>query len=136
MRHSTGRKFFSRSGGKIFVYPLVSAAAGLGVVFLITLIFAFVITKITAADLMLSVMSTVALCVGAFAGGHICGRKSGSNGLFMGVLCGVFIFLTIILLSALFSKAVESFSLPVKLVLTLLCAGVGGVVGVNSGRLK
>uniref|UniRef100_UPI004027F3A2 TIGR04086 family membrane protein n=2 Tax=Ruminococcus TaxID=1263 RepID=UPI004027F3A2 len=54
------------------------------------------------------------------------------NGLLSGVLCGVFIFLIIVILSALFSKAAESFSVPAKLVLTLVCAGVGGVVGVNS----
>ncbi|WP_392397092.1 hypothetical protein [Ruminococcus bicirculans (ex Wegman et al. 2014)] len=48
------------------------------------------------------------------------------------MLCGVFIFLIIVILSALFSKAAESFSMPAKLVLTLVCAGIGGVVGVNS----
>lgn len=94
--------------------------------------FAYVITKIDATDLMLSVMSTAALGIGAYAGGYVCGKRQRRNGLLSGVLCGVFIFLIIVILSALFSKAAESFSVPAKLVLTLVCAGVGGVVGVNS----
>ena len=96
------------------------------------LAFAYVITKIDATDLMLSVMSTAALGIGAYAGGYVCGKRQRRNGLLSGVLCGVFIFLIIVILSALFSKAAESFSVPAKLVLTLVCAGVGGVVGVNS----
>ena len=108
----------------------LSACVGCGAIFVAVLAFAYVITKIDATDLMLSVMSTAALGIGAYAGGYVCGKRQRRNGLLSGVLCGVFIFLVI--LSALFSKAAESFSVPAKLVLTLVCAGVGGVVGVNS----
>ena len=125
-----------RNRGLRFTYPVISAGAGLCFIFLVTLVFAFVITKIDATDFCLSVMSTVALCVGAYGGGFISGKGSGKNGLLMGILTGVFIFLAIVLLSAIFSKTVKSFSVPVKLILTLVCAGVGGIVGVNSKRLK
>lgn len=110
----------------------LSACVGCGAIFVAVLAFAYVITKIDATDLMLSVMSTAALGIGAYAGGYVCGKRQRRNGLLSGVLCGVFIFLIIVILSALFSKAAESFSVPAKLVLTLVCAGVGGVVGVNS----
>ena len=110
----------------------LSACVGCGAIFVAVLAFAYVITKIDATDLMLSVMSTAALAIGAYAGGYVCGKRQRRNGLLSGVLCGVFIFLIIVILSALFSKAAESFSVPAKLVLTLVCAGVGGVVGVNS----
>ena len=106
----------------------LSACVGCGAIFVAVLAFAYVITKIDATDLMLSVMSTAALGIG----GYVCGKRQRRNGLLSGVLCGVFIFLIIVILSALFSKAAESFSVPAKLVLTLVCAGVGGVVGVNS----
>ena len=110
----------------------ISACVGCGAIFVAVLAFAYVITKIDATDLMLSVMSTAALGIGAYAGGYVCGKRQRRNGLLSGVLCGVFIFLIIVILSALFSKAAESFSVPAKLVLTLVCAGVGGVVGVKS----
>ncbi len=77
-------------------------------------------------------MSTLALCTGAFSGGYVSGKKRRKNGLLMGILCGVFVFIIIVVVSHFFSKAVESFSMPTKLLLTLVCAGVGGVAGVNS----
>lgn len=114
--------------------PLFSAVIAFGIMLLIIGGFAFIITKIDAQDFMLSVMSTAALAVGAYAGGYISGKRRRRNGLLMGVLCGVFIFLIIVILSALFTKAAESFSVPTKLVITLVCAAAGGVVGVNSKR--
>lgn len=120
-------------GKMSFIYaPLISSLAAFGVMFLVIVIFAFVITKIDASDFVLSVMTTVALCIGAYTGGYVSGRHRRKNGLLMGILCGVFIFLIIVVLSAVFSKTVESFSVPVKLLLTLICAGIGGIVGVNT----
>ena len=81
---------------------------------------------------LLRLLVTVALCVGGYVGGYVSGKKQRRNGLLSGVLCGVFIFLAIVAISAVFSKTVESFSVPTKLILTLVCAGIGGVVGVNS----
>ena len=83
----------------------ISACVGCGAIFVAVLAFAYVITKIDATDLMLSVMSTAALGIGAYAGGYVCGKRQRRNGLLSGVLCGVFIFLIIVILSALFSKA-------------------------------
>ena len=124
-------KFFKGKASALTT-PLMSVFAAFVIIFALITGFAFIITKIDATDFMLSVMSTVALCTGAYAGGYISGKRRRKNGLLMGILCGVFIFLTIVILSAIFSKAVESFSVPVKLILTLVCAGIGGVVGVNS----
>ena len=112
--------------------PFFSSLFSLALIFLIILIFALVITKIDATDIMLSVMSTAALCVGSYAGGYISGKRRRKNGLLMGVLCGVFIFLIIAVLGAFLAKTVESFSVPVKFIVTLVCAGIGVIVGVNS----
>lgn len=112
--------------------PIISSALALGIIFLIILFFSYIITKIDANDLMLSVMSTVALCIGAYVGGYVSGKRRKRNGLLMGVLCGVFIFLIIVVLSSIFAKTVKSFSMPVKLIVTLVSAGLGGIVGVNS----
>lgn len=124
-------------GKMSFLYaPLISSLVAFAVIFLIIVVFAFIITKVDASDFVLSVMSTIALCVGAYTGGFVSGKHRRKNGLLMGILCGVFIFLTIVILSAVFSKTVESFSVPVKLILTLICAGIGGVVGVNSKNAR
>lgn len=98
------------------------------------MVLAYIVSKIDAADMMLSTMSAIALCAGSFSGGYVSGRKKRRNGLFMGVLSGIFVFVIIVLLSHFFSKAVESFSVSTKLFLTLGFAGIGGVVGVNSKK--
>lgn len=120
----------------MFTSPLISAGAGLFLIFVVIAAFALIITKVDATDFMLSVMSTAALCIGAYFGGFISAKRTGRNGLLMGILCGVFIFLAIAVLSIFFSKAAESFSVPVKLILTLICAGAGGVIGVNSKHIR
>jgi putative membrane protein (TIGR04086 family) len=126
------RTIFKSRGVTLITAPLASAIIAFAVILTVISAFSFLISKIDVSNLMLSAMSTAALCIGAYTGGYISGKRRRRNGLLMGTLCGVFIFLIIVILSRIFSKAAESFSMPVKLVLTLICAAVGGVVGVNS----
>ena len=117
--------------------PLFTTAAGSAIVSCfvtgaVIMVLGFIVARIDATDIILSAMSTLALCIGAFAGGYVSGKKRRKNGLLLGALCGVFVFILIVVVSHFFSKTVESFSMPTKLVLTVLCAGIGGVVGVNS----
>ncbi|MGN1133145.1 MAG: TIGR04086 family membrane protein [Oscillospiraceae bacterium] len=106
------------------------------VVFAVMLLFAFIITKIDVGDKVVSVMSSIALCAGAYAGGYISARKRRSNGLLMGILCGLFIFLVILTVGSLFVKSMGGSSPSLKLILVLICGGIGGVVGVNSRNGK
>lgn len=126
-----------RSSGRLkklaYLYePLISAAAAFCIMLTVIGGFAFILTKIDVKDTAISVMSTAALGIGAYCGGYISGKRRRKNGLLMGVLCGVFIFLIVLILGALFSKAAQSFPLSAKLAVTLVCAAAGGVVGVNS----
>lgn len=115
---------FTTAAGSAIVSCFVTGA--------VIMVLGFIVARIDATDIILSAMSTLALCIGAFAGGYVSGKKHRKNGLLLGALCGVFVFILIVVVSHFFSKTVESFSMPTKLVLTVLCAGIGGVVGVNS----
>lgn len=129
MRHSR----LSRNKRNTVILPAASSAViSCVVIGALILLFGYFISRIDATDIIISAMSTFALCTGAFSGGYVSGKRRRRNGLLMGILCGVFVFIIIILLSHFFSKTAESFSMPKKLVLTLICAGIGGVVGVNS----
>lgn len=77
-------------------------------------------------------MSGIALCVGAYFGGFISAKKRRRNGLFMGILCGLFMFLVILIIGSFFLKAITGLSPSLKFTLTLVCGGIGGIVGVNS----
>ncbi len=109
-----------------------SVLAGFGVLLLIIFLFAFLITKIDVSNGIISVMTSIALCAGAYTGGLISARKRRKNGLLMGVICGFFMFLVIFLLSTFFAQTTASFSGSAKLIMTLIFGAIGGVVGVNS----
>ena len=110
----------------------VSALIGFSVVFLLIIIFAYLITKIDAADTVVSVMTSAALYDGAYAGGFISARTRRKNGLFMGVLCGIFMFFVIFIISTFFAQTISGFSGSAKLIMTLIFGALGGIVGVNS----
>ena len=110
----------------------ISALAGLGVIFALILLFAYLITKIDLSDTIISVLTSAALCVGAYTGGLISAKKRRKNGLLMGILCGVFMFFIIFIISSFFAQTAAGFSGSSKLVMTLIFAAVGGVVGINS----
>lgn len=85
----------------------LSACVGCGAIFVAVLAFAYVITKIDATDLMLSVMSTAALGIGAYAGGYVCGKGNVET---VAVRCAVrSVHFLIIVSQCTVSKAAESF---------------------------
>ncbi len=126
------QRVFNKKLRTVFPTVISSAFFSCIVIVIIILVFGFLVSRIDATDIILSAMSTIALCIGAFCGGYISGKKRRKSGLLIGVLCGVFVFVFIVIASHFFAKAAESFSMPTKLIFTLLFAGAGGVAGVNS----
>ena len=133
MRHS---RFIRNKRASIVTTAAGSAVISCAVICAVVLLLAFFVSTIDATDIILSAMSTLALCAGAFSGGYVSGKRRRRNGLLMGVLCGVFVFIIIVIVSHFFAKTVESFSMTTKLILTLIFAGIGGVAGVNSKQGK
>ena len=82
---------------------LLSALAGFSLVFLGLLLFSFIMTRIDVSEPVLSVLTSLALCVGAYVGGYTASRRRRRNGLLMGVCCGLFMFLVIFALSYFFA---------------------------------
>ncbi|MCD7741688.1 MAG: TIGR04086 family membrane protein [Ruminococcus sp.] len=111
---------------------LASAVCGFAAVFLCILFFSFVMTRIDVSESVLSVLTSAGLCVGAYVGGYVASRRRRRSGLLMGLLVGLFMFGIIFLLSYIFAGSAGGFSPSARLVMTLVCAAVGGVVGVNS----
>lgn len=101
-------------------------------ILLCILVFAFIISKIDVNDSIVTVLSCVALCVGAYVGGYFAAKKRRKNGLLMGVICALFMFFVILMISMFFIRTIAGFSPSLKLLLTIVCGAVGGIVGVNS----
>lgn len=95
-------------------------------------LFSLLMTKVDLPQGAVAVMSTIALCCGAYAGGFSCAKKRRKNGLFMGIATGVAIFSVIFILSLIFAKTAVNFTAASKLFWTIVFSAIGGIVGVNS----
>lgn len=95
-------------------------------------LFSAVISKIDAPSAVVAVMSTAALCAGAYSGGFVGAKKRRKNGMMVGIVTGTAIFFVIFLLSLIFAKTAVSISAGTKLILAVIFGAVGGVIGVNS----
>ena len=116
------------------VSAVTAALCGSGAVFVLIVIFGAVMTRIDIGDGVLSVLTSAALCVGAYFGGYVAARKRRQSGLLMGALCGLIMFGVIFAGSYFFAGTAGGFSGSAKLVMTLVCGAVGGIVGVNSRK--
>ena len=114
---------------------LVALSAAAGVVLLLLCAMAFLAAKIDAGSSVFSAMSTGALAVGAYCGGYAGGRRRKRNGLAMGALTGLLIFVIILVAGVIFVRSTEHFSPVGKLMLTVVFAAAGGAVGVNTKRI-
>ena len=109
-----------------------SSFVGIVVILICLLIFSLFMTKFDAPEPMVSVMSSLALCVGASVGGYIAAKRRRQNGMIIGILTGIFIYCVIFFAGVIFAKNSITFSFLTKLIMTLICAAIGGVFGVNS----
>lgn len=78
-------------------------------------------------------VAIAAAALSALVGGWTAARAARSRGLLIGGLCGLLLFL-IILLCGLFRGGVNSGYAVVKLAALTLCGAIGGVLGVNRKR--
>ncbi len=109
-----------------------SSIVGIILILLCLIIFSYVMTKIDVSDELTSVMSSLAICIGAYTGGYIASKRRRRNGLVLGALTGLIIFFIIFFAGIFFAKSSISFGFVSKLIMTVICAAVGGIIGVNS----
>ena len=111
---------------------ILGALCGSAAVFVCIALIGLVMVRIDVSDSVLSVLTSGALCTGAYFGGYTAARRRRQSGLLMGTLCGLMMFGVIFAGSFLFAGTAGGFSGSAKLVMTLVFGAVGGIVGVNS----
>ena len=105
----------------------ISACVGCGAIFVAVLAFAYVITKIDATDLMLSVMSTAALWYRSVCRGICLRKKATLETVCCQVCCAeCSFFLSLSFSVHCFLRQAESLFRACKALCLLVCAGVGG----------
>ncbi len=113
-----------------------SSLIGIIIVIICLLSFSFLMTKIDTPDVIVSFMSSFSLCIGSYFGGYISSKKRRQNGLAMGLLCGVSIYLIVFIAGVIFAKVSVSAGFITKLIMVISCGAIGGVIGVNSKKKR
>lgn len=113
-----------------------AAFVGYIVIFAIISLLSIVSSKVSPDQSIMSIFTTAALFVGAFIGGYISAKNRHKNGLLMGVCCGLFMFLVIIVVGLVLSSHSGGAGAPAKFFITVIAGGVGGVVGINSSTFR
>lgn len=109
-----------------------SSIIGIIITFGCLLLFSILMSKLDVPESIVAIMSSVSLCIGAYSGGYISSKKRRQKGLLTGIITGVVIYCIILCIGVFFAKNSISFTFVTKLILTLTCAAIGGVVGVNA----
>ena len=124
-------------GWMAYIKPLgIGVAVGLLLTALCMVLFAAILAAYDVSDFLVTVFSLTALVLGAIAAGFTASKLYGKNGLLIGMVVGVVLFALILLVSLAINPQSVTIQTLIKLVVTVLCAGLGGILGVNLKRRK
>ncbi len=126
------KKLFIKLKQSKLYCSLGSSFLGILIILVCLLIFSFVMTKIDIPEQLVSVMTTIALCFGSYWGGYVASKNRGKNGILIGSLTGLIIFVVIFIAGVILVKSSITLGFITKLIITVICAAIGGIIGVNS----
>lgn len=120
------------SGRRFRIMPLlIGGLAALLISTVFLLLSALLMTFLDLSQGMVTALSVVSAVFGAFVGGLLAARLSGSGGWLMGVLCGLFLFVLILPVGFLLHHSIDVGFLFIKLAALLFGGMTGGMIGVN-----
>ena len=116
---------------------LIGTAVGIIVCIALLLLMAAVVQAVDVPQRATIPLAVTAAAAGAFFAGLAAARAAGQRGLLFGALCGLLLFLLILLAGFIRYTGVSGGYAMVKLAVLLTAGGLGGVLGVNrQGRRK
>ena len=129
---SANKKSFEKPIYKKYLTAVaLGSAAGIAVLVGAISLFALVLSLGGLTADAAPVFSVAALCVGAFACGFFVSRKLREKGLLMGAVSGIWMFLLFCIIGLLFGKTQLCTPMFFRVIISAVCAAIGGVVGVN-----
>lgn len=122
---------------QMLVKPVVAGALiGLSVMLilfvLIALLMSFGLLPLSSA----AAAAGLSAAAGAFFAGWKAAKKLGKNGLIVGAICGLVLFLVFSLISMAAFRSTPSTSTLIRLVIFLCGAAIGGIIGVGSSNKR
>ncbi len=83
-----------------------------------------------------SLLSGISLGISGFVAGYLASKKIKSGGILNGAVCGVFIYLIVIIVSLFVSEGGFTNNTLYHFVVTAIAGMVGGIIGVNFSNRK
>lgn len=83
-----------------------------------------------------SILSSAAIALGGFSGGLASAKKTGKNGLWVGGLTGIIIFVIFSAISLIIFKSAPEKTTLIRGLIFITSGAVGGIVGVGSDDKK
>ena len=120
---------------KRVVRPVViGTVAGAGCCLLLLLLMAAVMASSDIPKAAVTPMAVAAAAIGAFVSGIIAARISRERGLLLGAVCGLLLYLLVMIAGFAMLREIRGAYAVVKLAVMIGCAAFGGVLGVNMGK--
>lgn len=114
------------------VYSLVWAmASGLAAAMLAMFVCAFILTKLDMPEQTAVTMGTVCIALAAAVAGFVGAAIHKSQGMVIGALSGLAVYLPLLLISIFVSGTQFTSATPIRLLLSVALAAVAGIVAVN-----
>ena len=121
---------------KLFIVSAIGAGIGIVCASLIILLMAAVLSVGNIPVMMIPPLSFAAIIFGAFAGGFASARIFGESGIVCGLVSGTIFFLVLWASGGIFGLGDYTASVVIKAAASLAAAMLGGVIGVNSYKIK
>ena len=110
---------------------LKAVTFGLLATTVVLLLFSFLMCKKDVPFVLLNPFSAGLLMLGSFISGYLAARRIRERGMMVGALCGLMIFLMLMLASFMNKFDVGLIAL-LKLIIAVVSGAIGGIIGVNA----
>ncbi len=110
---------------------LKAVTFGLLATTVVLLLFSFLMCKKDVPFMLLNPFSAGLLMLGSFISGYLAARRIRERGMMVGALCGLMIFLLLMLASFMNKFDVGLIAL-LKLIIAVVSGAIGGIIGVNA----
>jgi putative membrane protein, TIGR04086 family/integral membrane protein, TIGR04097 family len=121
---------------KAAMMMLTGTLVSLATSMIMLLVFALVMTVKNVPQGVVPTLTAASIAIGSFAGGFTGARMHRKSGLFVGVVIGLCMYVLLMLAGLAFrSKGVDTTTL-IKLVVSVISGGIGGVIGVNAHKKR
>ncbi len=117
---------------EVWARPLLSGLIiGLITTFLLFVLFALMMSFYILPTTSATILASVSIAVGSFFGGFFSAKKLGKNGILIGALCGVAMFLLFTLIGIIAFGNAPGASTLIRLLIFITAGAIGGIIGVG-----